>query len=161
MDAAAEENDSSVGVTMGRVGNVGGHVLSAYANHDIITDERADNTDGIAGGITDSVEDITPNGITDILTDGIPDGTTDGITDSITDGFTDGSGNVSANIKAETGRKPLNGKRPGYLSASTRSCGATSRWRELSKAHEDFHRLGTEGECSVRGRGGGGGGGGL
>lgn len=57
--------------------------------------------------------------------------------------FTSGYGNVLAKVK--TRRSPRS-KLPGYLSTSPDSFGAASRWGALSKAHLEFHRLGTAGE---------------
>lgn len=145
IDAAAE--GSSASVESNRVGNTSGHVHGIYASDDI--NGRADYTDSITGGITNSVIDVIPDGIADVFTDGIPNSSTDIITDSITDG----SDNVSAKVTAETRKRTPDDKLPEYLSASSRSCGAATRWRELSKAHEEFHRLESEGELSAGGRG--------
>lgn len=47
--------------------------------------------------------------------------------------------------KVKTRRSPRR-KLPAYLSASPNGLGAASRWGALSKAHLEFHRLGTAGE---------------
>lgn len=47
--------------------------------------------------------------------------------------------------KVSTRRSPKS-KLPAYLSSSSVSFGAASRWGELSKVHLEFHRLGTAGE---------------
>ena len=48
--------------------------------------------------------------------------------------------------KVKTRHSPRR-KLPAYLSASPDGLGAASRWGALSKAHLEFHRLGTAGEC--------------
>lgn len=53
--------------------------------------------------------------------------------------------------KVKTRRSPRR-KLPGYLSASPDGFGAASRWGALSKAHLEFHRLGTAGEHRELGR---------
>lgn len=52
----------------------------------------------------------------------------------------------SISAKVKTRRSPRR-KLPDYLSASPDRLGAASRWGALSKAHLEFHRLGTAGEC--------------
>lgn len=53
-------------------------------------------------------------------------------------------GAVMAKVKTRRSpRRPI----PGYLSASRDGLGAASRWGALSKAHLEFHRLGTAGAC--------------
>lgn len=56
--------------------------------------------------------------------------------------------------KVKTRRSPRR-KLPAYLSASPDGFGAASRWGALSKAHLEFHRLGTAGEYGSTGEGGG------
>lgn len=48
--------------------------------------------------------------------------------------------------KVQTRHSPRR-KLPAYLSASPNGFGAASRWGALSKAHLEFHRLGTAGQC--------------
>lgn len=48
--------------------------------------------------------------------------------------------------KVKTRHSPRR-KLPAYLSASPDGLGAASRWGALSKAHLEFHRLGTAGKC--------------
>ena len=151
------------------------------ADHDLITNGHGDiakkfagvfthgindgcvNDGGVNNGIPDGKSDENadsnpervPDGhgnIADSITDINADGITNGYTEDNADGNTDGDGDASAKAKTKTRRTLPTDNLLEYLSTSSLSCGAASRWGGLSKAHAEFHRLGTEGD---HGRGGG------